>query len=128
VRLLLDSNALIWWVTDDLRLSRRAYHLIESRQHEIFVSFASLWEITIKIARGNLPQVGSSIQYLLDEVREQRFELLPVRASHLLALGKLDHHHRDPFDRMLIAQSVAERVAVITSDPLFSKYPVSIFW
>jgi hypothetical protein len=73
-------------------------------------------------------ELGSSIQYLLDEVRAQRFELLQLRPEHLLALGRLERHHRDPFDRLLIAQGIAERLPVATSDPSFSKYPVEVFW
>jgi PIN domain nuclease of toxin-antitoxin system len=128
VRLLLDSNALIWWVTEPERLSSTVDREIRNPQNQIVVSLVSLWEITIKISKGGLPQLGSSIQYLLDEVREQRFELLQLRPEHLLALGRLERHHRDPFDRLLIAQGIAERLPVATSDPGFSKYPVEVFW
>ena len=128
MRLLLDSNALIWWVTEPDRLSSTVDREIRNPENQIVVSLASLWEITIKISKGGLPQLGSSIQYLLDEVREQRFELLQLRPEHLLALGRLERHHRDPFDRLLIAQGIAERLPVATSDPGFSKYPVEVFW
>jgi PIN domain nuclease of toxin-antitoxin system len=128
VSLLLDSNALIWWVTDDAKLSRRAYGLISGRGEPILVSIASLWELTIKISKDKLPQVGSSIQYLLDEMREQRFDLFPIRTHHLVALGSLERHHRDPFDRIIIAQASAEHLPIVTSDALFSRYPVEIVW
>jgi PIN domain nuclease of toxin-antitoxin system len=128
VRLLLDSNALIWWVTDPVRLSNKADQAIRNPDNQIVVSLVSLWEITIKIAKGGLPELGSSIQYLLDEVREQRFELLQLRPDHLLALGKLERLHRDPFDRLIVAQGIAERLPIATNDPSFSKYPVEIFW
>jgi PIN domain nuclease of toxin-antitoxin system len=128
VRLLLDSNALIWWVTEPGRLSRSADRAIRDRKNEIVVTLVSLWEITIKIGKGRLPEIGSTIQYLLDEVREQSFELLPLRAEHLLALDNLEHHHRDPFDRLIVAQGIAERLPVVTNDPSFSQYPVKVFW
>lgn len=128
MRLLLDSNALIWSVSEPKRLSRVARQAIRNRENQIVVSLASLWEITIKISKGGLPQLGSSIQYLLDEVREQRFELLPLRPEHLLALGRLERHHRDPFDRVIIAQGIAERLPVATNDPSFQRYPVEVFW
>ncbi len=128
VRLLLDSNALIWWVTEPSRLSKSADNAIRERENEIVVSLVSLWEITIKISKGGLPQLGSSIQYLLDEIREQRFDLLALRPEHFVALGKLDRHHRDPFDRLLIAQGIAERLPVATNDPTFTRYPVEVFW
>ena len=128
MRLLLDSNALIWWVTEPERLSSTVDREIRNPENQIVVSLASLWEITIKISKGGLPQLGSSIQYLLDEVREQRFELLPLRPEHLLALGRLERHHRDPFDRVIIAQGIAERLPVATNDPSFQRYPVEVFW
>ncbi len=128
MRLLLDSNALIWWVTEPARLSSKADRAIRERNHEILVSLVSLWEITIKIGKGGLPQLGSSIQYLLDEVREQRFEMLPLRPEHLLALGRLERHHRDPFDRLLVAQGIAEQLPLVTPDPAFGRYPVEVFW
>jgi PIN domain nuclease of toxin-antitoxin system len=128
VRLLLDSNALIWWVTEPKKLSSRVDREIRNPGNQIVVSLVSLWEITIKLSKGGLPQLGSSIQYLLDEVREQRFDLLQLRPEHLRALGRLERHHRDPFDRLLIAQGIAERLPVATSDPSFSKYPVEVFW
>jgi PIN domain nuclease of toxin-antitoxin system len=128
VRLLLDSNALIWWVTEPQRLSGKADRAIRNRENQIVVSLVSLWEVTIKISKGGLPQLGSSIQYLLDEIRTQRFELLQLRPQHLLALGALERHHRDPFDRLIIAQGIAERLPVATNDPSFLSYPVEVFW
>lgn len=128
MRLLLDSNALIWSVSDPKRLSPIAKQAIRDRENQIVVSLVSLWEITIKISKGGLPELGSSIQYLLDEVREQRFELLPLRPEHLLALGRLERHHRDPFDRLIVAQGIAERLPIATNDASFSKYPVEVFW
>ncbi len=128
MRLLLDSNALIWATANPGRLSRRATQLIQDRENLISVSLVSLWEMTLKIAKGRLPEVGSSIQYMLDEIREQQFELLPLRPEHLLALGRLESHHRDPFDRLLIAQGIAEGLPVVTSDVNFRRYPVQTLW
>jgi PIN domain nuclease of toxin-antitoxin system len=128
MKLLVDSNALVWAVSDQERLSRRAHAAMRDQGNELLVSFASLWELTIKIARGNLSQLGSSIQYLLDELRAQRMEILPLRTDHLLALGNLDPHHRDPFDRLLIAQAIVERLPIVTSDAIFRQYGVKVFW
>jgi PIN domain nuclease of toxin-antitoxin system len=124
VRLLLDSNALVWAATDPGRLSPRARNALQDRENDLFVSIASLWELTIKVSRGRLPQAGSSIQYLLDEMREQGYDLLAIRTAHLVALGSLERYHRDPFDRLIIAQSAAESLPVVTNDELFSRYPI----
>jgi PIN domain nuclease of toxin-antitoxin system len=128
VKLLLDSNALVWGMTDTGRLSARARGVLRDRDNELFVSIASLWELAIKISKGKLPQVGSSIQYLIDEMREQHFDLLPIHPRHLLALGLFENHHRDPFDRLIVAQAISERLPIVTSDILFSKYPVEVLW
>jgi PIN domain nuclease of toxin-antitoxin system len=128
MKLLVDSNALVWWISDPERLSRRADSLIRDQSNELLVSFASLWELTIKVAKGNLSQLGSSIQYLLDELRAQRMEILALRTDHLVALGNLDPHHRDPFDRLLIAQAAVEKVPIVTSDPIFRRYGVKVLW
>jgi PIN domain nuclease of toxin-antitoxin system len=128
MRVLLDSNALVWWISDPDRLTRRADALIRDLGNELLVSYASLWELTIKMARGNPSQLDSSIQYLLDELRAQRMEILPLRTDHLMALGNLDPHHRDPFDRMLIAQAVVEKVPIVSADTVFRRYGVKVLW
>ena len=106
MRILLDSNCLAWFLTEPSRLSSLAKHTIAPAEQEIIVSLASIWEVSIKIAKGNLPQVGSSIQIVLDEIRTQNMDLLQVRTSHLLRLERLPHLHKDPFDRLLIAQAL----------------------
>jgi PIN domain nuclease of toxin-antitoxin system len=115
-------------VSEPRKLSAVARQAIRDTENQMVVSLVSLWEITIKIGKGGLPQIGSSIQSLLDEVRDQRFELLPLRSEHLLALGRLEHHHRDPFDRLIIAQGISERLPVATNDPIFAQYPVKTLW
>ena len=91
----------------------------ERRENQLFISLASLWESHHQDQQG---------QYWLDEMRTQRFDLLPLRTDHLIALGDLEHHHRDPFDRLILAQATAERLPVITNDSVFGRYPVEVIW
>lgn len=126
--LLIDSNALIWWLSDPQRLSRRAYAAIETAEGTPFVSAVTLYELAIKIAVHRIIPTGSSIQTILDEMRENGFELLPIRLNHLLQLEALDLHHRDPFDRLLIAQAKTEKLAIVTADKNFKKYGVKVVW
>jgi PIN domain nuclease of toxin-antitoxin system len=95
---------------------------------DLSLSIASLWEILIKVQSGKLNLPRPAVPYLLSRLAENRIKILPISLDHLLALERLPMHHRDPFDRMLIAQSLEENLPVITADPLFKKYPVQIIW
>lgn len=88
----------------------------------------SLWELSVKISIGKLRTVGSSIQYLRDECREYGIEIMPIRMEHVLRAESLPLHHRDPFDRLLIAQAMEEGLAVLTDDAHFRRYPVKTIW
>jgi PIN domain nuclease of toxin-antitoxin system len=124
VRLLLDANSFLWWVAGSPRLSATAREAIGSGDNEILMTIGSLWEITIKRALGKL-QFPHEFETVL---RDEGFELLPVTYTHLRALESLPLHHRDPFDRLLIAQSIAEDIAVATNDPKFALYDVKTLW
>ncbi len=128
MRILLDTNSLIWFLTEPSRLSPLAKHIVSSTEQEIAVSLVSLWELAIKIAKGNLPQVGSSIQNVLREMDAQDLNLLPVRIAHLLRLEPLPLLHKDPFDRLLIAQALEENLPVVTADRIFPAYGVQVIW
>ncbi len=124
MRLLLDANSFLWWTTGSPRLSATAREAIGSGDNEILMAIGSLWEITIKRALGKL-QFPHEFETVL---RDEDFELLPVTYAHLGALESLPLHHRDPFDRLLIAQSIAEDIAVATNDPKFALYDVKTLW
>ncbi len=128
MRVLLDTNSLIWFLTAPSHLSAVARRTIAPTEQEILVSLVSLWELAIKIGKGNLPRVGSSIQQVLREMSEQSLEVLPVRIPHLLRLERLPHLHKDPFDRLLIAQALEENLPVVTTDRIFSAYGVHVIW
>lgn len=129
MRLLIDSHALIWAILNDHRLSRTARRIFrESGDHELHFSIVSLWELSMKIANGKLRTIGSSIGYLHDSLGEYGIQLLPLRYNHVLCAESLSAHHRDPFDRMLIAQTIEEGLSVLTDDVHFRRYPVKIVW
>jgi len=123
LRLLLDTQALIWTVASPGRLSTAAADALKNYDNEVLVSVVSPWEIAIKTALNKL----SPIDDLEVQIAEKRFELLPISLSHAAAVASLPHHHGDPFDRMLIAQAQVESVTLVTSDREIRRYPVSIF-
>ena len=128
MRLLLDTHALLWWLFDDPKLSRPAREAIGDPSRRVYVSAASAWEIATKHRLGKLPEAGDVPTRLPHYVRRARFSPLPVSFEHALAAGALPGPHRDPFDRMLIAQARVEEIAVVTADPIFRDYGVPILW
>ena len=121
---LLDTHVLLWWLFDDVSLSKHAKNAITSPDSRIFVSSVSGWEISIKHHIGKMPHVGPLIKGLPLYVRRERFEILPISFEHAMAAGALDGKHKDPFDRMLIAQARAEECILISNDKIFKKYKV----
>lgn len=128
MRLLVDSHALIWAALNDHRLSHTAKRALQGEGHELYFSIVSLWELSLKIANGKLRTVGSSVSYLHDMLGEYGIQLLTLRYNHLLRAESLELHHRDPFDRMLIAQACEEQLTVLTDDAHFQRYPVKVVW
>jgi PIN domain nuclease of toxin-antitoxin system len=95
---------------------------------DLSFSMASIWEILIKVQAGKLKFPRPAGRYVIRKLAENRIEILPITIDHLLALERLPLHHRDPFDRMLIAQSMEENIPVITADRVFARYPVELIW
>jgi PIN domain nuclease of toxin-antitoxin system len=118
VRLLLDTHVLIWW-DEGARLSAKAMDAIRQAE-QVYVSAASGWEIAIKASLGRL----TTHRRVVDAVAESGFEELPIRLAHAEAVQGLPCHHRDPFDRLLVAQAVAEGLTLVTRDPAFKRYGV----
>lgn len=123
-RFLVDTHALLWWLDDASELSATARGAISDPSNEPLVSTASLWEIAIKRSLGKL----TTPEELPDEIDDAGFTWLPVSAEHTWAAGALPPHHRDPFDRLLIAQALQERVAVVTRHEQFTAYGVPRCW
>ena len=128
MRVLLDTHALLWWLFDDPNLSERARAAIADPANDILVSSASAWEISTKHRLGKLPEAGEAVQDLPGLLRWARIEVLPITLEHALHAGSLGGDHRDPFDRMLIAQSQLEKLTLVSSDRIFKRYEVSILW
>ena len=128
MNLLLDTHAYLWFIGGDRRLSNVARSAIEDTENLKFISMASLWEITIKHGLGKLQLKTDLRKVLTDHVIENGFDLLSVETDHLLALSQLPLHHRDPFDRLLIAQAAARKLTVCSADSVFSKYDVDLMW
>lgn len=128
MRLLLDTHAFLWWVADDAALSPAARRAIANRENECLVSAASAWEIAIKVSIGKV-SLGSDVRrFVPDQLSANGFEPLPVSVAHATRVASLPFHHRDPFDRLLAAQALEERVAIVSADAIFRRYGVKRVW
>jgi PIN domain nuclease of toxin-antitoxin system len=126
VSVLLDTQAFLWWVTDDPKLSRRALRTIA--REPCLVSAASCWEMAIKASLGKLEIPRPVDRFLQEQLEVNGFALLPISLAHVAAVADLPFHHRDPFDRLIAAQALEEEMAVVSSDPVFRKYRVKRIW
>ena len=123
-RLLVDTHALLWWLADDPALSAAARAAIADGANEPLVSAASLWEIAIKQSLGKL-----TVPHDLPEtIASEGFAVLAVDAQHAWRVRELPLHHRDPFDRLLVAQALTQQIPIVTTDPQFAAYGVNVRW
>jgi PIN domain nuclease of toxin-antitoxin system len=122
VRLLLDTHALLWWLADDDRLGPRAREAIAAPTNLVFVSAATAWEIAVKRALGRLAAPGDIEEWLA----ASNFQPLPIQIAEAVASAELPPHHRDPFDRLLVAQAQIGRMTIVTGDDEIGKYGVSL--
>ncbi len=123
MKFLLDTHALLWWLSDDAALGAKARDIIADPANDILVSVVSLWEIVVKVRVGKLQ---ADIKDISAAVETEGFELLGISPGHLLRLAKLPRHHKDPFDHLLIAQAVTEGATFVSEDQHISKYAVSL--
>lgn len=127
MKLLLDTQAFLWFLLDDVRLSVSAKTAIE-QAGVLYLSSASHWEIAIKIALGKYALPEPFAQFMARELASNNMLILPIEISHTSQLTTLPFHHRDPFDRMIIAQSLAEELPVVSIDSQFDAYGVTRIW
>lgn len=128
MRLLIDTQAIIWFAENNPQLSATARGAIEAPENDCFVSMASFWEISIKMNLGKLNINNLTLLEFMDEVTTNGFPTLDIQRDHVLENEKLPLLHRDPFDRLIIAQAIAENMPVVSSDPAFDLYPIQRIW
>jgi len=127
VNYILDTHTLIWFMEGDVFLSTNAKTAREDEQNTKYVSTASLWEIAIKISLGKL-LLKKPLEEFLDNLSQTNINILPLKFSHFLRISKLEFIHKDPFDRIIICQSLEENLRIIGKDPNFPAYGVNLFW
>lgn len=128
MNLLLDTHTFLWFIDGNTKLSERARQLIEDQANTKVVSVASLWEMGIKISLGRLELAQPFEELIPRQMELNGFGLLPLRVSHIAKVIPLPFHHRDPFDRIMVAQCMAEDLSLVSLDPVFDKYSVRRLW
>jgi PIN domain nuclease of toxin-antitoxin system len=127
MRVLLDTHTFLWWDGDPGKLSARSREVCQNPENTLLLSTASVWEIQIKMQLGKL-KVDLPLAVLIEQQLENGIEILPVQVAHVLELGNLPVHHKDPFDRLLNAQARIEDAAFMSADPVVAQYPVEVIW
>jgi len=128
MRVLLDTHTFLWWIADQERLSRRVRTLISRGDNEIFFSAVSGWEIAVKTGLGRVNLPSNPEQFIPQQIAANAFDVLPLYLRHALRVYALPDLHRDPFDRMLVAQAAVEGLPILSADPQLHGYPVEIVW
>jgi PIN domain nuclease of toxin-antitoxin system len=128
MKVLLDTHAFLWWITDDPRLSLRAREIFADGNNELLFSAASGWEISIKVQLGRLRLPADPQPFIVDQLRINAIRSLAIQMNHALHVSTLPNHHRDPFDRLLIAQAQLEGLPILSADPQIGKYQVEVVW
>jgi len=128
MKVLLDTHAFLWWITDDPQLSARAREVISDGENELFLSAASGWEIAIKAKLKRLKLPGEVERFIGEQLALNAIQSLPVKMSHALHFYTIPDHHRDPFDRLLAAQVKMENLHILTADNQMSKYGIKVLW
>lgn len=128
MKLLLDTQCWLWWFAQPERLNEEAIAKIADENNELWLSVASVWEIGIKVAVGKLPLADPLDEYISIRMAQLGVRSLMITAPHALQSATLPLHHRDPFDRMLIAQAQVEAMTLVSADSIFNQYEVSLIW
>jgi PIN domain nuclease of toxin-antitoxin system len=128
MKLLLDTHAFIWWASNSAKLPSSVKTEISDPANTLMFSVISVWEMQIKIQLGKLKASRPLPDLVEHHVRVNRMQILPVGLEHVLALDIRPAHHKDPFDRLLIAQAMVQDVLLVSGDPMFSSYPIKLLW
>ena len=128
MNLILDTHVFIWWADEPERLSANALLALEDKNNRLFFSLIGIWEIQIKTQLGKM-KLSLPLKDLIDsQEKANGLEILPITREHIFAVDILPFHHKDPFDRLLVAQGIVEKVTIVTADPKLSDYSVSLLW
>ena len=128
MKILLDTHVFIWWDSAPLKIIPEVLELCQSQDNALLLSVASVWEMQIKLQLGKLklniplPELIESQQHIND------IQILPIEINHVLGLGDLPSHHKDPFDRLIISQAKVEDIVLISKDAIFERYPIKVIW
>jgi PIN domain nuclease of toxin-antitoxin system len=128
LRLLLDTHALLWWLSDNPQLTKPATRAIANTRNTVIVSAASAWEIATRVRLGKLPTAVDLVADFVAQMEREGFQLLAVSVEHAIRGGMLPGPHKDPFDRMLIAQAQAEHLPIVSNETAFDAYGVRRVW
>jgi PIN domain nuclease of toxin-antitoxin system len=128
MKIILDTHTFLWFVAGNPKLSAHARELIEMPDNQRLFSVASAWEIAIKLSLGKLTLTGQFKDLIPNQLYTNDITLLPIVTSHLSTVIELPFHHRDPFDRLIIAQAATENIPVITADRAFASYEIEQLW
>jgi PIN domain nuclease of toxin-antitoxin system len=128
MRILLDTHAFLWWISDAPQLSQKARQIIGNGENTLFLSAASGWEIAIKTRLGKLKLPADIASFIIEQLSVNAVTPLPIQMKHALRVSSLPDFHRDPFDRMIVAQAQVEDLPVLTADPQLAGYSVKIIW
>ena len=126
MNLLLDTHMLLWWITDDEKLSKKMRQCLQDPENKLFVSAVTAWELAIKSRLGRISFPKALADFLPEQLQLNRMKELSVTLRHALQVESLPTHHNDPFDRMLVAQAQVERLSIVSADKLLSKYDVPL--
>lgn len=128
MKYLLDTHTFIWWDNEPEKLSAQVTAICQESNSQLYVSMVSLWEMQIKIQLGKLQLRQDLHQMVKDQILENDIQLLDISAQHIFQLSSLGDFHKDPFDRLLISQSIHEEMPILSKDGIFVEYPVRVIW
>lgn len=128
MQLLLDTHIFLWYILGDTQLNSKIRLLLQDPANQLFLSIASIWEVGIKVSTGKLALSEPLEAYFLEQMWINSVQLLPITPAHVAHVSTLPFHHRDPFDRMLVAQSLTEDMSIVSADSLLDAYSVTRLW
>ena len=126
MRALLDTHVVLWATSEPDRLNEPVRTILENNSNELYFSVAGVWELAIKVAHRKLRLPGDLRRWVTKRMQRTRITLLSIESHHVFALAELPYHHRDPFDRMIIAQAIAEKLTLVTADRILTRYDVPV--